>query len=298
MADVYKVLVLGASGLLGNAVYRILSERNNLDVYGTIRNVNVKNFFSSTLSEKLIVVDNLENIAEMNTLLANIMPNVVINCLALSSSSAKEPIKLFSIFAFMPRRLWLLCRQLGIRLIQISSDGVFSGTRGGYTERDMPDAMDSYGMAKLLGEIDAEGAVTLRTSVIGPELGSSHGLLEWFLSQGEECRAYTRAIFSGFPSVVLAKVIRDEIIPRQELSGVYHLASTPISKFELLQMIAEKYGVLTRLVPDEGVVVDRSLVAERFHRQTGYVAPAWSELIDAMYFSRYGLKETQCLKTK
>lgn len=298
MGDVKKVLVLGASGLLGSAVFRVLSEQCTLEVYGTIRSVDMRTYFSKALNEKLIAVKDLEDLAELSSLLAKIMPDVVINCVALSKSVAQEPMKLYSVFASLPQRLWFLCRQFGIRMIQISSDGVFSGARGAYIETDIPDATEPYGMAKLLGEVDAVGAITLRASVIGHELCSSYGLLEWFLSQRDECRAYTKAIFSGFPSVVLAQIIRDEVIPRQELSGVYHVASKPISKFELLRMIADRYGVFTKLIPDDSVVVDRSLVSDRFRRQTGYIAPTWSQLIDVMYSCRFGLKESQCLKIR
>ena len=129
-----------------------------------------------------------------------------------------------------------------VRLIQISTDGVFSGSRGEYSEDDFPDTNDDYGVSKLLGEVRDLHAITLRTSIIGHELQNKTGLLDWFLSQHIECSCYTRSIFSGFPTIVLAQIIRDVIIPRPDLYGIYHIASQPISKFDLLQLVAKKYG--------------------------------------------------------
>jgi dTDP-4-dehydrorhamnose reductase len=199
--------------------------------------------------------------------------------------------KMISVFSLLPHRLAHLCRSRGMRLVQISSDGVFRGTGGGYTEDDPPDAVDAYGIAKLLGEIDDPTAITLRTSIVGHEVLSRNGLLEWFLAQTDECRCYTKAIFSGFPAVVLAQIVRDVVLPRQSLHGIYHVATRPISKFELLQLIARRYGKATRIVPDASVVMDRSLSADRFTRATGYVPPDWPALVDAMYSYKFGLKE-------
>jgi dTDP-4-dehydrorhamnose reductase len=125
--------------------------------------------------------------------------------------------------------------------------------------------------------------VTLRTSIIGHELQSAHGLVNWFLSQQEHCNGYTRAIFSGLPTVVLAQIIRDVVIPRTDLSGVYHVAAQPISKYDLLKLVADVYGKKIEIVPSDKLVIDRSLNAERFSAATGYVVPGWPELIKLMH---------------
>jgi dTDP-4-dehydrorhamnose reductase len=169
---------------------------------------------------------------------------------------------------------------------------VFSGERGRYTEDDLPDANDSYGIAKFLGEVDEPNVITLRTSIIGQELNGKDGLLEWFLSQSDQCRCYTKAIFSGFPTVVLAQLVRDVILPLQDLHGIYHVATQPISKFELLQLIAQRYGKSIYLEADDKVSVDRSLLAERFAKATGYVPPTWPELINSMFSYQYGLEKS------
>jgi dTDP-4-dehydrorhamnose reductase len=217
---------------------------------------------------------------------------VVVNCVAVGRPAPADPMRSILVHAVLPRRLSHLCGLTGARLIQIGSDGVFSGKRGAYTEDDVPDANDTYGVSKLLGEVAAPHAITLRTSIIGHELQSGSGLLEWFLSQQDQCRCYTRAIFSGFPTIVLADLIRDVVIPRPDLHGVYHVATRPISKFDLLQLVARRYGKAIRLIPDDRENPDRSLIAARFEQATGYVAPDWPALVDRMYCDRFGSART------
>jgi dTDP-4-dehydrorhamnose reductase len=210
----------------------------------------------------------------------------VVNCTSLAKADLQDPLKAFTVYSLLPRRLAQLCRDRGARLVQISSDGVFSGSRGQYTERDLPDAADVYGASKLLGEVDAPGAVTIRTSMVGHELGTRAGLLEWFLAQTGSCRSFDRAVFSGLPTVELAAIIRDVVLPRPQLQGIYHVAAAPISKHALLQRVAQVYGKAIDLVADSSVVIDRSLVAERFRADTGYSAPGWDRLVNIMHASQ------------
>ena len=220
-------------------------------------------------------------------LLDAVAPDVVVNCIAVGRPTPADPMRSIQVYSVLPQRLSLLCRRAGVRLVQISSDGVFSGKRGSYSEDDVPDADDIYGLSKLLGEIAEPHAVTLRTSIIGHELQSGSGLLEWFLAQRGQCRCYTKAIFSGFPTIVLADVVRDVVLPRRGLSGVYHVATRPISKFDLLQLVAKRYGKSIELIADDRDNPDRSLVADRFAGVTGYIAPDWPELVEAMYRDRF-----------
>lgn len=283
-----KILVLGATGLLGNAVFRSMSQASGARVEGTIRREAARGLFAPDQAARLTVVEDLENPRPLERLVKGLAPDVVVNCVAAGRPAPADPMRSILIHSVLPHRLSHLCGLAGARLIQIGSDGVFSGTRGAYTEDDVPDANDIYGISKLLGEVAAPHAITLRTSIIGHELQSGSGLLEWFLSQQEQCRCYTRAIFSGFPTIVLADLIRDVIIPRPDLHGVYHVATRPISKFDLLQLIARRYGKPIRLIPDDRENPDRSLVAARFEKATGYVAPDWPTLVDLMYCDRFG----------
>jgi dTDP-4-dehydrorhamnose reductase len=181
-----------------------------------------------------------------------------------------------------PHRLAGLSKLVDARFIHISTDCVFSGKKGSYTEDDLPDAIDLYGKSKALGEVDYPNTITLRTSTIGHELNTKHGLLEWFLSQNESCKGFSRAIFSGLPTVVFAKIIRDIVIPNNKLSGLYHVAASSINKFDLLKIIANKYNKAINIVDDEQLIMDRSLDSTKFESATGYKAPEWTELIDLM----------------
>jgi dTDP-4-dehydrorhamnose reductase len=281
-----RVLVLGATGMLGSAAFRVLSEAAGVQVFGAVRRIEAQRFFVPELASRLVVAEDLEDDEQLERLFDTVQPQVVVNCTAVRKPVPPDPMKSISIFSLLPHRLARLCRLRDARLVQISSDGVFSGSRGGYTEDDLPDASDVYGIAKLLGEVREPHAITLRTSIIGHELQSKVGLLEWFLSQRDQCRCYTRAIFSGFPTVALAQVIRDVILPRPALHGVYHVATQPISKYDLLRLVAEVYGKTIDIIPDSSLAIDRSLNSERFASATGYVAPGWPELTSLMRADR------------
>jgi dTDP-4-dehydrorhamnose reductase len=275
--------------MLGNAVFRVLSDGNGLEVFGTVRQREAKHYFIKELASRLIEVEDIECQNELEQLFTSLCPDIVINCISSRKKGSPDIIKSINIYSLLPHRLAYLCRQYGARLIQISTDGVFSGYRGAYTEDNFPDARDVYGITKLLGEVRDSHAITLRTSIIGHELQTKTGLLEWFLSQQDQCSCYTRYIFSGFPTVVLAQIIRDIILPRSELYGIYHVATQPISKFDLLQLVAQKYGKVIKIVPDDKVVIDRSLSADRFASTTGYSPQDWPILIDSMYSYKFGL---------
>jgi dTDP-4-dehydrorhamnose reductase len=280
-----RVLVLGATGLLGSVVFHVLSEKKDWRVFGTLRTEESKRFFAPVLNLNLVVGVDVLDQAELIKLFEQTNPDVVINCISLAKPllSASCPLDIIPIYALLPHRLAHLCSLAGARLVHISTDGVFRGSKGQYTEDYIPDARDLYGLSKLLGEVIVPHAIMLRTSMLGPELKGANGLLAWFLSQQEVCKCFNRSIFSGLPTVVLAKIIRDYVIPKPELFGVYHVAAQPISKFDLLKLIAEIYGKTIELIPVDQPVCDRSLNPARFRAATGYVAPEWPELIRIMH---------------
>lgn len=283
-----KALVLGASGMLGNAVMRVFSERKDWEVHGTMRSTSSRRFFPSEIANKLHHGVDVEDYDGMLSVFSAVRPQFVVNCIGQVKQieSADDPLRAIPINALLPHRLARLCELVGARLVHISTDCVFSGARGGYRETDTPDAQDLYGRAKLLGEVDYAHAITLRTSIIGHELRSAHGLVEWFLSQERECYGYTRAIFSGLPTVVLASVIRDVVASRPDLHGVYHVAAAPIAKYDLLRLIAEIYGKKIEIIPDDLLHIDRSLNSSRFQEATEFVAPDWPELVMQMHEQR------------
>lgn len=279
-----NILVLGASGMLGNAMIRVMSEKTDWQVYGTVRSESSKRFFSAEIAERLLTGVDVEQHHSLMQAFMRARPDVVINCVGLIKQlgDAEDPLQAIPINSLLPHRLSRLCELTGARLVHMSTDCVFAGDKGGYRESDLSDAKDLYGRSKFMGEVSYPHAVTLRTSIIGHELQSAHGLVGWFLSQQRRCKGFTRAIFSGLPTVVLAQIIRDVVIPRGDLSGVYHVAAQPISKYDLLKLIADVYGKSIEIVPDDGLVIDRSLNADRFRDATGYVAPDWRSLIKSM----------------
>ncbi len=168
-------------------------------------------------------------------------------------------------------------------MIHISTDCVFDGKKGNYSDNDHANADDLYGRTKYLGEVTYPHCVTLRTSIIGHELKGRYGLIDWFLSQEGHTRGYTRALYSGFPTIELARIISDYVLPNESLSGTYHVSSDTISKYELLKKVAQKYGKKIDIEPFSDFVLDRSLDSSLFMEKTGYIPPSWSDLIDEMH---------------
>jgi len=279
-----KVLVIGASGMLGNAVLRLFAEDDTLDVAGSARSAGFLARLPESLRPRIVIGVDVDNADSLARLFATARPDVVINCVGLVKqlAEADDPLAAIPINALLPHRLARLCDVAGARLVHVSTDCVFSGRTGGYTEADAPDATDLYGRSKLMGEVDYPHAITLRTSIIGHELGSAHGLVGWFLAQEGSVKGFTRAIFSGLPTVELARVIRDHVLPHPELHGLYHVSAAPIAKFDLLNLVARAYDRSTQIAPDDRLVIDRSLDSSRFRAATGYAPPDWTELIRRM----------------
>lgn len=280
-----RALVLGASGMLGNAVFRIFGEADGIEVFGTARSSRIADRFPARLRDHLLYGLDANDFDSLVKLFNDIRPNIVINCIGLVKqlADANDPLVALPVNALLPHRLSRLCALAGARLIHVSTDCVFSGSRGSYTENEIPDAADLYGRSKLLGEVDYPNAITLRTSIIGHELDGAHSLIGWFLAQKDAVKGYKRAIFSGLPTVELARVMRDLVVPRPALRGLYHVASKPISKYDLLKLVAKVYGKQINITADDALVIDRSLNADQFQCVTGYSAPAWPELVRAMH---------------
>jgi dTDP-4-dehydrorhamnose reductase len=217
--------------------------------------------------------------------MAEVRPDAVINCVGIIKQlkAAKDPIISLNINSLFPHRLSNLCRASGARLIHISTDCVFSGRKGNYTEADNSDAEDLYGRTKYLGEVDADGSLTMRTSIIGREMKTTSGLVEWFLSnRGKPVKGYNKAIYTGFTTVALSKIIADVLKNHPDLSGVYQVSSDPIDKYELLLLMNKAFGANSPVEPSEDVVIDRSLNSQRFRTETGFIPPSWQEMVNDM----------------
>lgn len=280
-----KVLILGAAGMLGHKLWQVLSR--TFDTWGTIRGAPASLARSGAGFDPRQIIGGVDALSFPTVVraFAAVRPDAVINCIGIIKQlpEAKDPILSLQVNALFPHLLADLCTAAGARLLHISTDCVFSGRTGGYREDDVPDAEDLYGRSKLLGEASGPGCLTLRTSIIGRELGTTNGLVEWFLgNRHRRVQGYSRAIYSGFPTLVLAQIIVDVLERYPDLSGLYHVSSEPINKYELLCLLREAYRAPVGIEPFPGVCVDRSLDSSRFRAATGLVPPSWPEMVRLM----------------
>ena len=280
-----RVLILGGAGMLGHKLWQISADK--FDSFVTLRDefasVARYGIFDQARTLTGVRADDFESVQRA---LSTVRPDVVVNCIGIvkQDAAAKDPIVGITVNSLFPHRLAQSCRDLNARLIHLSTDCVFSGSKGNYSESDLADPPDLYGRTKLLGEVTAEHCLTIRTSMIGRELRGSHGLLEWFLAQqGNQVRGFKRAIFSGFTTGALARMIVDIIAGQRELHGVWHVAAQAISKFDLLTLIKQTYGLDVEIEADENFRCDRSLDGRRFVEATGFQAPDWPEMIAEMH---------------
>lgn len=280
-----RVLVLGASGMLGNAVMRLFAQSQGYQTIGSVRSISGLRSLSKELHANIVTGVDVENSDSLTRLFATVHPDVVINCVGLVKqvAEADDALSAIPINALLPHRLARLCEVADARMVHMSTDCVFSGAKGMYTEVDVSDAKDLYGRSKYLGEVDYPHAITLRTSIIGHELDGARSLVGWFLAQEGRVNGFSRAIFSGLPTVEIARLIRDHVIPHPELHGVYHVSAEPINKLDLLTLVAQVYGKVIEIMPDDQLVIDRSLDSTRFRRAVGFQPKPWPELVRTMH---------------
>tara|TARA_B100000242_G_scaffold96699_2_gene66300 strand:- start:9900 stop:10784 length:885 start_codon:yes stop_codon:yes gene_type:complete len=291
-----KILILGATGILGNAFFRYFSNQKNLIVFGTYRQKECLKLFDQDKLSNLKRIKDINDLNQLENLLEIFKPEIVINCISLPSSDYEDVFKMLEIFSFLPKTLQLLTKKYNFRLIHISSDGVFDGLKGFYKESDIPNAKDNYGKFKFLGEVYDANCITIRTSIIGPDIYSKRGLLSWLLNQKKSCECFTKSIFSGFPTIILADIINQHILKNKNLFGLYHISSNPISKYELLSIVALKYKLNLKTVPVEGPIIDRSLSSEKFRDTTGFSPLCWDEMIEIMLKDHLNIEKYGFLK--
>lgn len=280
-----RVLVLGASGMLGNAVMRLFAQSQGYQAIGSVRSASALRSLPKELHANVVTGVDMENSDSLTRLFAMVHPDVVINCVGLVKqlAEADDALSAIPLNALLPHRLARLCEVAGARMVHMSTDCVFSGAKGMYTETDVSDAKDLYGRSKYLGEVDYPHAITLRTSIIGHELDGARSLVGWFLTQESRVKGFSRAIFSGLPTVEIARLIRDHVIPHPELHGLYHVSAEPINKLDLLTLVAQVYGKVIEIMPDDQLVIDRSLDSTRFRQATGFQPKPWPELVRTMH---------------
>ncbi len=270
--------------MLGSEVSRVLSKDPRYRVYATTQRGTPPAF---TAHHPITTIVNVNAGSDEDLMRALIVaqPDVIVNCIGVIKQKEREynSVAAIAINALLPHRLAELAHVARARLIHISTDCVFSGRTGNYSESDRADADDLYGRTKYLGEVLAPHVLTLRTSIIGHELGTRHGLVEWFLGAEGTVSGYPHAIFSGLPTVEFARVLADHVLPRKSTSGLFHVSSASVAKLDLLRLIKEQYGVPTRIVPDPSVRIDRSLRSGKFQERFSYHPPTWPQLVARMH---------------
>lgn len=278
-----RILVLGATGMIGHRMWASLSKFH--DVHATIRKSELGALEQLEGIDKDCVFYNVDVLddAALLDVFQKVKPEMVLNCVGVVKqlAASKNHIVSIELNALFPHKLAKLCTEFGSRMIQFSTDCVFSGKKGMYTEQDEPDATDLYGRSKILGEVDyLDNVLTIRTSSIGREVFPHGGLVEWFLSQeGKEIKGFSKAIYSGFPTHALAMVINDFILPNPELKGIMHVSAEAINKFELLQLVNEELGRDITINEDSNFEMERSLDSSLFQEKVGFKPAPWKELV-------------------
>jgi dTDP-4-dehydrorhamnose reductase len=269
-----KVLVLGSTGMLGHVLYDTLTKAKKYDVFDVV--------FRNKLNEHSIICDvtNKENVAKV---VNDLNPDIIVNCIGvLIKGSNTNPANAIYINSFLPHYLASLANNCNAKLIHVSTDCVFSGTKGGYVESDFKDALDVYGKSKGLGELDDENHLTIRTSIIGPEIKKNgEGLLHWFLNQKGAINGFTKAFWGGVTTLELSKVILETI--NQDLKGLINLTNgQAIAKFDMLQLFKSIFNRDNLQVnPVEGKAVDKSLQSDR--NDFDYQVPTYDIMFQEMY---------------
>ena len=246
-----KVLLFGATGMAGHVVYYYLQSTGKYDISNVV--------YRTPLTEDSIIVDvtNRDAVADV---VHRVHPEIIINCVGILIKGSREhPDNAILINAYFPHLLKRLSDEVGAKLIHISTDCVFSGKKGNYTEDDFRDADYVYGRSKALGEIINDKDLTIRTSIIGPELKENgEGLFHWFMHQCGEINGFRTAIWGGVTTLELAKAIDFSL--DNGIVGLIHLSNgVGISKFDLLNLFKEIWGKDTVIKPYDGNEVDKSI---------------------------------------
>jgi dTDP-4-dehydrorhamnose reductase len=280
--DLKRVLVFGGGGMLGHEAIRVLG--GDHDVSATVRDPAAA--ASQDLGAPLHAFD-ARRPEGLPSVLEASGAEVAVNCIGIVKQlpEGSQPVPAISVNSLFPHQLAEACAARGVRLVHVSTDCVFSGelpAPARYTEAHAADARDLYGRSKLLGEMDdpEADALTLRTSIIGWELGRSTGLLEWLVSQrGQPIRGFANALFSGLTTRALARVIGTVIADLPQLRGLYQVSSEPISKYDLVAALNDALGLGCTIERVEEPRVNRVLDSGRFRAATGMTIPTWPEMI-------------------
>lgn len=277
-----RIVILGGGGMLGHKMWQGLAAHFK-DTYVTLRKA--KTYYDKTgLFKNNQVIDNLDlaDIKKLNNVLDELNPDVIVNCagVTIRSKEGENVIASININALLPHYLLNWCKKKSARVIHFSTVCVFDGATGGYVEESLPNAQDLYGRTKMLGDLLDEQAITLRSSFIGREIEGKAELLEWFLSQrSKQIKGYRQAIFTGVTTKVMVDITKDLIQEFPKLSGLFHIASEKLSKYELLLLMKEAFRINIDIAPDDNFICKRDLVDTKFKETTGFLCPTWKDMM-------------------
>jgi dTDP-4-dehydrorhamnose reductase len=291
-----RILILGGNGMIGHKVYQVLSDVHQ-DTWVLLRQ-SLGNIKNSELfnSQKVISEHDLTDLAKLGDTLDNLNPDVIINAVGITIRRGVENSISRSVVvnSALPHFIeeWV-DKNDGKRVIHFSTDCVFSGGSGSYTEESVPDANDVYGKTKALGEISGPKSLTLRGSMIGREIENKTELLEWFLkNKSNVVKGFSEVIYSGITTLQMALFVKQIIAQFPNLSGLYNVASLPISKYDLLNLFNEHFKNGSTIIDEKGYKSRKDLIANKFYSKTGFKVPEWKDLVidlqrDSEKYSKY-----------
>lgn len=273
-----KILILGATGMLGHTLMIHLSQNKKIKVFGTVRKFELIKKYKK-FNNKLIKLD-ASNFSNLEKCIKKINPDYVINCVGIIkqkfTSSMKK--KIYLINSILPNFLNFLSLKNNFNLIHISTDCVFDGKSGNYDEKKKPNALDVYGLSKFKGEVFSAKTLTLRTSIIGHELGTNLSFMEWFLKSKGSVQGYKKAFFSGLTTLQLSKFI-EKILFKKFESGLFNSGGDKISKFDLLLKIKEIYYKDISIYSTNNFKIDRSLNSLKFYNHFNFKKRSWKKML-------------------
>jgi len=288
-----RILILGASGMLGHKLWSFLPSRFPM-TYAAIRGCRDDYKELDLFKDEGRVIEKVDalNFPGLEKVLDKIRPDIVLDCIGVTKRKEKtgDTDIVIALNTLLPHRLAAWGAKNNAKIINFSTDCVFDGKIGSYTEESAASAADIYGKTKAGGELKDGNTLTLRSSFIGTELSQGSELLEWFLAQSGIVKGYRNAIYSGFTTLELCRIVQKLLVDFPQARGLYNVSSEPISKFDLLMLIKEKMDLNIEIVPDDNFFCNRSLDSSKFRREFGYTPPSWEKMIDELAIELKGRK--------
>lgn len=279
-----RILILGGTGMLGHNLWRYFSFRFP-HTYTTIRK-NSKSLENTKLFKSDNVIHSVDvfDFSSLTGVMKCLKPDVILNCIGITKrrDEANLAVDTITINSLFPHKLVEWGKAHSALVVNFSTDCVFDGKRGNYSENDTPNATDLYGKTKALGEIYGENALTIRSSFIGMELEKGSELFEWFLSQKGSVKGFTNAIYSGLTVNELCRVVENILVNYPKTTGLYNVSSNPINKYDLLSLIKHKMNLPIEIVPFENNFCDRSIDSTKFRTEFKYSPPTWDAMIEEL----------------